>query len=195
MSDRDLGEELSGPTDLEGEITRLMATGFFDGCVRMLGRSMRADQADVEDAILDSIVRLLERGAKKAPVEDVQKYLYSCARNGLRRRQKALALSAAAEHTDGEHPSAEQEALSSARYDGIVAHVKTWENARIRVVTLLYLAGIYEGDPLTTAEVATMTGDILGEEIEVKSVGTWRKRGFDRLATFVMSQKADEQQA
>ncbi|MDA0640608.1 hypothetical protein [Nonomuraea ferruginea] len=193
MSDRDLSGELSGPTDLEQEITHLISTGFFDGCVRMLVQSMGVNQADVEDAILDAIVRLLERNARKTPIEDMKKYLYSCARNGLRRRQKALALSTDAVHLDGEYPSAEQEALSTARYTEMVAHVKTWENARIRVVTLLYLAGIYEGDPLTITEVATQASDILGESVEANSIGTWRKRGLDRLATFVTNQMVHEQ--
>ncbi|GAB3332578.1 hypothetical protein RMN56_10260 [Micromonospora halotolerans] len=194
MSDRYRGGEVGAPADREQEIMRLISTGFFDGCVRMLGVSMRIDQADVEDAILDAIVRVLERDARKAPIEDMQKYLYSSARNNLRRRLKALARSAEAELNDGEHPSAEQEALSAARYAELVAHVKTWENARIRVVTLLYLAGIYEGDPLTITEVAIQAGEILGEEIQVGSIGTWRKRGFDRLSAFVAAQMIHEQQ-
>lgn len=114
-------------------------------------------------------------------------YLAKVAFNTLKRTAERRARQEAPldDRPDDEAASAEDEALRHAAVDAIRAEIRTWTNANIREVMLVYVDSIAYGEPLEAEEVASVVGQNLGEEISAGSVRVWKARGLKKLQEFV----------
>lgn len=170
-----------GVEDLE----QLLRDRFLLGLIGQLQERYRnVGSADVEDAVLTAVERLVKR-LRRGPVNDVKGYLAKIAFNELNKhalRHRELPLEARDEHL---MPSAETEAMRIAAIDIIKAEIRTWQNAHIREVTLVCVEAMAAGEPLEHTEIAELVSVVLGEEISAGSVGTWKVRGLRKLREFI----------
>ena len=167
-------------------LQQLLVDKFFLGLVHQLqGQFSNLGSAEVEDAVADAVEKLLKR-LSQGPVRSVKDYLAKVAFNDLNRlaksRVKEIGLG---ERDDQEAPSAEAGALRNAAIDIIKTEIRTWENAHIREVMLIYVDVMAYGEPLDTYEVADLASVVLGEDITPLSVRTWKARGLRKLHEFI----------
>lgn len=177
-ADDELGQ---GVEDLE----QLLRDRFLLGLIGQLQAQFHnVGSADVEDAVLTAVERLLKR-LSRGRVGDVKGYLAKIAFNELNKhvqRRRELPLEARDEDLE---PSAETEAMRIAAIDIIKAEIRTWQNAHIREVTLVCVEAMAAGEPLEHTEIADLVSVVLGEEISAGSVGTWKARGLRKLREFI----------
>lgn len=182
------GDEEEGDATGEDALLDLMRGGFLLGLVRQLQATYpSAGTGQVEDAVAEAVSRLVVRLRKEPPVVDVASYLAKVAHNTLKRTAERRAKQEAPldDRPDEATPSAEDEALRHAAVEVIRAEIRTWSNANIREVMLVYVDSIAYGEPLEADEVAAIAGQNLDEEISAGSVRVWKARGLKRLKEFV----------
>lgn len=177
--------------DANGEdaLLDLMRGGFLLGLVCQLQAAYpSAGTGQVEDAVAEAVSRLVVRLRKDPPITDVASYLAKVAYNTLERSAGRRAKREAPLDDRPENhpvPSAEDDALRHAAVEVIRAEIRTWTNANIREVMLVYVDSIAYGEPLEAEEVAAIAGQSLDEEISAGSVRVWKARGLKRLQEFV----------
>lgn len=177
------------------EVELMLANGTIEGIVRHLRRDFPALAPDADAAVGHGVEKLIVR--EIAP-DDPRRYLASCAYNEMKRlgRQRArhVSLEALADAGDDETPrwepeqdgwTVEEQALLSATYDQLRAHVATWDTENVRVVTLLYLEAAFLAEPLPSAEAAELATELLGYDVDDAFVRTWKSRGFKKLRAYV----------
>jgi len=182
MSDSDYAAE--GLSELE----QLLVDKFFLGLVHQLqGQFDNVGSGRVEDAVAYAVEKVLKRQAE-GPISDVKGYLATVAFNDLNKyvlRRKKYPEYDLDERGDQELDSAEDEVMRSAAIDILKAEVRSWENAKIREVMLVYIDVMAFGEPMETDEVADLVSMTLGEEIAPGSVRTWKARGLRKLREFI----------
>lgn len=182
------GEEDQDDDVAEEPLLELLRGGFMLGLVGQLQAAYpSAGTGQVEDAVAEAVSRLLVRLRKEPPVADVASYLAKVAYNTLKRtaERRAAYEVPLEERPEGAAESAEEAALRHAAVEVIRAEIRTWTNANIREVMLVYVDSIAYGEPLEAEEVALIAGQSLGEEISAGSVRVWKARGLKRLQEFV----------
>jgi hypothetical protein len=154
--------------------------------VRQLqGQFHNVGSAQVEDAVADAVEKLVRR-LGQGPVRSVRDYLAKVAFNNLNKFVTHRVMEV--ELADGQRddaPSAESEALRNAAIGIIKAEVRTWENAHIREVMLVYIDVMAYGEPLDTEEVAALVTATLNEVISPLSIRKWKARGLRKLREFI----------
>lgn len=181
-------DDEAGQGDGEDVLLDLLKGGFMLGLVSQLHQAYpNAGSGPIEDAVAEAVSRLLVRVLKEPPVSDVASYLAKVAHNTLKRGAERATNreSPLEERPEEADVSAEDEALRHAAVELIRAEVRSWENANIREVMLVYVDSIAYGEPLEAVDVATIAGQNLGEEISAGSVRVWKARGLKRLQEFV----------
>jgi DNA-directed RNA polymerase specialized sigma24 family protein len=176
--------------DAEGQeaLLELMRGGFLLGLLSQVQAAYpSAGTGQVEDAVAEAVSRLVVRLRKKPPVTDVASYLAKVTHNTLKRTAERRAKREAPlrDRPEEAASSAEDEALRHAAVEVIRAEIRTWRNANIREVMLVYVDSIAYGEPLEAEEVAAIAGQSLDEVISVGSVRVWKARGLKRLQEFV----------
>jgi len=179
-------------SDPEGEglpdLEQLLVDRFFLGLIDQLQAQFRnVGSGRVEDAVAHAVEKVLKR-LEKGQIRDVKAYLAKVAYNDLNkfsRRQKRYPEVVLDERDEGASGSAEDSALRSAAIDIIKAEVRSWENANIREVMLVYIDVIAYDEPMDTDEVAELVSATLGQEIAPGSVRTWKARGLRKLREFI----------
>ena len=172
----------------EDALLPLIREHFLIGLVRQMQQTYPgAGIGELEDAVAEAVRKLVERLRKEPPVTDVRGYLAKVSYNEFKK--------AAQRTSDHETPledrpeqagdSAEDGALRHAAVDAIKSEIRTWENANVREVMLVYVDSIAYGEPLEAAEVAEIASTNLGEEVSAGSVRVWKARGLARLREFV----------
>jgi DNA-directed RNA polymerase specialized sigma24 family protein len=172
----------------EDALLRLMRGGFLLGLVSQLQAAYpSAGTGQVEDAVAEAVSRLVVRLRKEPPVAEVASYLAKVAHNTLKRAAERTARQEAPldERPEDTAASSEDEALRHAAVEVIRAEIRTWTNANIREVMLVYVDSIAYGEPLEADEVALIAGQSLEEEISAGSVRVWKARGLKKLQEFV----------
>jgi len=180
----DEDEDVTG----QAALLELMRGGFLLGLLNQLHTAYpSAGTGQIEDAVAEAVSRLVVRVRKEPPVADVAAYLAKVAYNTLKRTAERTARQEAPleDRLEEETASAEDEALRHAAVDAIRAEIRTWTNANIREVMLVYVDSIAYGEPLEAEEVAAIVGQNLGEEISAGSVRVWKARGLKKLQEFV----------
>jgi hypothetical protein len=162
------------------QVVSLMGTGEFDRLIGALRNAFPDLRDEAEDAIFEAVAKLLRRSNERR-IEHVSAWIYKVATNHLIRTHHQRA-----RRTDAEPELDEkQDPAEIAHGRETLALVKriivTWENAHIRVVTLLYVEAAWLGEPMSLLEARDLATSILGEELSLGSIGTWKDRGFNRL--------------
>lgn len=171
-------------SDLRHEIEQLLRAGYLDGVMRQLSMSFaQLPWHDAEDATAYAVSEAIKASTGGRPIHDIKKYLYVVARNYLRKRKNNLEQ---AIYNPGLHEeqdrSADDELMMRELTKIIWKMIDSWESARMRVITRLYLEAAIEGMHLPLAEAAETATDILGELVPMSAVATTRNRGLSRLA-------------
>lgn len=182
------GDDGEGKANGVDALLDLMRGGFLLGLVGQLQAAYPpAGTGQVEDAVAEAVSRLVVRLRKEPPVADLASYLAKVAHNTLKRTADRRAKQEVRLDDRPAEPvsSAEDEALRHAAVEVIRAEIRTWTNANIREVMLVYVDSIAYGEPLEAEEVADIAGQSLGEEISTGSVRVWKARGLKRLQEFV----------
>lgn len=177
-----------GPSRNFHHATGRQRGGFLLGLVSQLQAAYpSAGTGQIEDAVAEAVSQLVVRLRKEPPVADVASYLAKVAYNTLKKTAQRTARREAPldDRPEEEAASAEEEALRHAAVDAIRAEIRTWTNANIREVMLVYVDSIAYGEPLEAQEVALVAGQNLGEEISAGSVRVWKARGLKKLQEFV----------
>jgi DNA-directed RNA polymerase specialized sigma24 family protein len=181
------GEDTAPGAD-EKALLRLMQEHFLVGLVRQMRRAYpNAGLGQLEDAVAEAVHKLVLRLRKGTPVRDVPAYLVTIAHNEFKRAAarangRELPLD---DRPEGVVDSAEREALRDAALTAINTEIRSWENANMREVMLVYVEAISYGEPIEADEVAELVSGILGEQLSPNSVRVWKMRGFRRLRDFV----------
>lgn len=180
------------------EVVRLIKTGWFDRTVNRLQRQHPG--IDVADAVGTAVLKLVTRSLMKEPIDDVAGYLYQTAVHGVYDAHEKLQ-----RHPDVEYgtdeldtslgPDQDHELLKKEAYRALQRLVRGWPNRNMREYILLWIDACYFQEPLTLADAARKLTDILGEPVNVGSVGQWKRRGLAKLIEDYQSQRqADDGQ-
>jgi DNA-directed RNA polymerase specialized sigma24 family protein len=158
------------------EILHLMASGGLD---RLMG-TLRSHYPDLRDEVEDAVYEAISRLFRHKPVQHPSAWIYKVASNYIvhkfRDRTPYLNVEPA---TGGEDPA---EVVQGRQALALIKKiVERWENAHVRVVTMLYIEAAWLGEPLSLLEARENAASILGEDLSIGSIGTWKARGFDRL--------------
>lgn len=183
--------------EMAAAVEEMLRDGRLEGLVRQV-QSGYPGLAHEAEAAVGHAVEVVIR-AEKSPNKPFS-YLTACAYNEIRRIGKFLAsqdsLEALREDYGWEPAfmewSAEERALVDETYKHLSAHVATWENNNVRIVTATYLEAIHGGDPPTAADVADELSAVTGSEVSADEVRTWKSRGFKRLRTYINNQRRRE---
>ena len=176
------------------DVVRLMEEGFLDGVVRLL-RSQNPDAGDdVEDAVANAVLKLVTRTTNGAPVTDVRAYLFTAARNGV---YDAHARMRRLEDFDPERHDvlglpADHALLQKEAYRAVQTLVRRWPNRNLREYMLLYLDALYQDEPLTLTDAAEKLSDLFGEQVNLLSIGTWKRRALAKLLQDFEDQRSDD---
>lgn len=176
------------PEDQLEELAELVDGGLIDALVRQIRAYYGTlGSGDVEDAVADAVERVVRR-MKKGPLEgDLRSYMFKATLNSANkavRRAQRRAESSLDASPEGAAPAVDEEVLRGQVIQLLLAEIRSWENAHIREVTLIYLEAAVAGEPIEGEEVAELASHILGEEINPRSVSQWRARGIRKLTTF-----------
>lgn len=183
-----MDEDASAPEALD-DLVALVTGGLVDALVRQLRSSYTSlGNAEIEDVVAGSIERVVAR-IQKGPLHgDLAAYVYKATLNGANKaaRQKARRAEVSLA-PDLAQPTADvaDDVLRRQVVQLLLAEVRSWENANIRVVTLVYLEAAVAGEPLDSVEVAELASPVLGEELNPASVRKWKARGMQKLRDFL----------
>lgn len=165
------------------EIRRLMEEGFIDSMVSILRSKFPGMAEEVEDAVANAVLKVVTRTTSGKPIEDLRGYLFTAARNGVmdayKRRDRLDEYDPDQHARSGLAP--DEEVLQKEMFRVLQRLVRAWPNRNIREYTLLYLDSLLYDEPLTLQDAAAQLGDVLGEPVNVKSIGTWKRRGIAQL--------------
>jgi DNA-directed RNA polymerase specialized sigma24 family protein len=163
-----------------------------EGLVTALVRQIQSQygwlgSAEVEDVVAGAIEQVVRR-VKKAPLSgDLAAYVFKAALYRAKNTARQVARRAERPLDDlpaSTSPPVDEEVLRRRVVELLVAEIRSWENAHIREVTLIDLEAAVAGEPLDDAEVADLVSQVLGEEINPRSVSQWRRRGLQKLTKF-----------
>ncbi|MCZ7421916.1 hypothetical protein O7605_20665 [Verrucosispora sp. WMMA2121] len=183
-----MGDRDGGTWDGVEDLLDLMREHFLVGLVRQMRQVYpEARTVQLEDAVATAVEKLYVQLRKGAAVADPRSYLAKIAHNEFKRGaqrsiRREVLHEQCPEHLDD---SAESEALRDAAVSAIKAEVRSWENANIREVMLVYVESIAYGEPVEAEEVAAIVSQTLGEDISASSVRVWKMRGLKKLRDFV----------
>ncbi|MGY1635422.1 RNA polymerase sigma factor [Geodermatophilus sp. SYSU D00742] len=178
----------SAAEDFEGleALQWVLHERFLLGLVEQLRRQFdNVGSAEVEDAVATAVEKLLERFEAHGPVRDVRSFLARVAWNELLKLTTRRRDFPVERHADAVAPGPEDTVLRDMAVELIKAEIRTWENANIKQVMLVYLDMVVAGDVLETDEIAEIVSENLGEQINPLSVRKWKSRGLRRLREFV----------
>jgi DNA-directed RNA polymerase specialized sigma24 family protein len=170
------------------DIESLVSEGLVTAMVRQIQSQYRwLGSAEVEDVVAGAIEQVVRR-VKKAPLSgDLAAYVFKAALYRAKNTARQVARRAESPLDDlpaGTSPPADEEVLRRQVVELLVAEIRSWENAHIREVTLVDLEAAVAGEPLDDTDVADLVAQILGEEINPRSVSQWRRRGLQKLTKF-----------
>lgn len=170
-------DDLSG---LECQLQDLMSSGYVDRLVRRLEASFRVDYATVEDGVAEAVLRLARRWGR-AQVDDVGAWLTVVVTNWLKHRVTHIGLDELPSEPADDALRPEDVAVAADMLRYVKDVIGRWENRNVATITQLYVEAAFAGEPLSLVEARDLAQQILGENISLGSVGTWKSRGFDRL--------------
>lgn len=161
---------------------------------RALERDLDVPATEADDAVLEAVVRTLERDG---PLDrsKVGAFVLRTARNHLidyqraRRRFDEAAPDLYEEYDDGRMAD---RIVGEQVFRDIRAVVEGWENANWRAVTLAFLDAAYAGEEITYTELAERASAARGEVLSPDSVRVWKSRGVKRLRDELTSDRPEE---
>src|SRR5258708_3391276 len=153
-----------------------MASGEVDRLVGALRKTYPDLRDEVEDAIHEAFHGLRRGRAGQPPGAWIYKVAPNPLLRAFRDRRPSSPLDPAPQAPDPAEIAQGRQTLAL-----IKRIVDGWENAHIRVVTMLYIEATWLGEPLSLLEAQEHAATILDDEISIRSIGTWKARGFDRL--------------
>lgn len=182
--------------EMASEVEQMLRDGRLEGLVRTVQSSYPALAHEAEAAVGHAVEVVIRK--KKSPDKPFS-YLTACAYNEIKRIGKFLAREVSLEglrEDDAWEPaynewSVAERALMDETYRHLSAHVATWENNNVRIVTATYLEAIHGGDPPSAADVADELSAVTGSEVSADEVRTWKSRGFKRLRTYINDQRRE----
>ncbi|MGR6967000.1 hypothetical protein ACU610_21300 [Geodermatophilus sp. URMC 61] len=186
--------ETTGGDSAEGleDLQRALSDRFFLGLVEQFRKQFdNVGSAEVEDAVAAAVEKLLKR-LERGPVGSVRSYLAKSAFNELRKittRRREIPVES---HADLPTDGPDEKVLRQQAIELVKAEIRTWENANIKHVMLVYVDMIVAGDVLETDEVAEIVSQNLGEDINPLSVRTWKARGMRKLREFIEDAELSE---
>lgn len=170
------------------EVRDLMAEGHLETIQRWLVAKFPDATADVEDAVVDAVVRFLTARAKGKQIDEPAAWIRVAARNkvlNILERQVARE-TGDDELEDVEVQSSEPTTEDRDAFQYLRTLIERWPSGRLRVVTLLYLEAGYEQEPLSQQEAAEMASLILDDDVPWTAIGKTRQRGFERLRAEIL---------
>lgn len=170
------------------DLESLVSEGLVTALVRQIQSQYRwLGSAEVEDVVAGAIEQVVHR-VKKAPLSgDLAAYVFKAALYRAKNTARQAARRAEGPLDDlpvGTSPPVDEDVLRRQVIELLVAEIRSWENAHIREVTLVDLEAAVAGEPLEDTEVAELVTQVLGEEINSRSVSQWRRRGLQKLTKF-----------
>lgn len=165
------------------EVRLLMKDGDFETIQRWLVKRYPDAKSDIEDAVVDAVVRYMAARAKGKQVSEPAAWVRVAAKNrilNILERQVARETDADG-LVDLPVGSGEPTFEDKDAFHYLKALIERWPSGRLRVVTLLYLEAGYEQEPLSQQESAEMASLILDEDVPWTAIGKTRQRGFERL--------------
>lgn len=194
MSD-DGGDEAAGVDDasgagvegrnfsaLERSFRQMMEDKFIDGLVRRFEKLFPDHSAEVEDVLLEEVVRLVEStGAAPRNIRAVLTW---------RLRKRMLDVAKRPTLGDWEEPverdTPERHAIRKEMFDHLKALLDTWENHTMALVVRLTLVAAYYDEVLEVDDVKEIVFEQLGHDLTTANVWKLRSRGLKRLAADVI---------
>jgi DNA-directed RNA polymerase specialized sigma24 family protein len=159
----------------------LIAEKVLERMVRSLDASFPNLGTAADDAVATAVERLLRRSSKR-PVANVAGWLYVVARNEMASvARRASQETMYDENVVGARDGFEDGVVSEDVVRRLRAWVTSWDNRNIRAVTLVLIDAAVDGERLTRDELVDLASAAVGEELSSGSVGTWRKRGLERI--------------
>ena len=184
---------------MTAEVEEMLRDGRIEGLVRQLQSAYPGLWHEADAAVGHGVAALIR--TKKSPAKPFS-YLVSCAYNEIKKigkfRASEISLDGLRDGSDWEPAfdewSTEERALVNDTYKELSAHVATWQNNNVRIVTETYLEAIHLGEPPSAADVADELSAVTGNEVSEDEVRTWKSRGFKRLRTYVNDQRTKEEE-
>ena len=185
---------------MAAEVEEMLRDGRIEGLVRQVQKAYPGLSHEADAAVGHAVEALIRKSP--SPDKPPFSYLAACAYNEIKRigkfRASNVSLDGLRDESDWEPAydewSAEERALVDETYKELMAHVATWENNNVRIVTEAYLEAVNSGRPPKAAEVADELSVVTGNEVSEDEVRTWKSRGFKRLRTYVNDQRTREQE-
>lgn len=170
------------------DLEALVSEGLVAALVRQIHSQYRwLGSAEVEDVVAGAIEQVVHR-VKKAPLSgDLAAYVFKAALYRAKNTARQVARRAERPLDDlrvDSTPPVDEEVLRRQVVELLIAEIRSWENAHIREVTLVDLEAAVAGEPLDDTDVADLVSQVLGEEINPRSVSQWRRRGLQKLTKF-----------
>lgn len=157
----------------------MLRDGRIDGIVRFLEGRHRQWADFVEDAVFESIVKLLAT-AERRDVENPTAFITRVAERQLL-RAIGRARGQQAEIDELESEDAEHDVVEvRATVRMLKATMAGWTES-VRVVTVLVLDALAADEPLSSGDLARDASAILGRTVTADECRTWKSRGLERL--------------
>ena len=184
---------------MAAEAEEMLRDSRIEGLVRQIQKAYPGLAHEAEAAVGHAVEALIR---KTPSPEKPFRYLASCAYNEIKKigkfRASNVSLDSLRDESDWEPAydewSAEERALVDETYKELMAHVATWENNNVRIVTEAYLEAVNTGGPPKAGDVADELSVVTGNEVSEDEVRTWKSRGFRRLRTYVNDKRTREEE-
>jgi DNA-directed RNA polymerase specialized sigma24 family protein len=183
-----MGEEAADEPPGSNEIRQLMQGQYFPATVGLLMKQYPDLASKAEDAVFDGVLQFLAKRAAGGVIEHPAAWIRTASRSHLLNLKRR----AVRETTDEDlmkrpAPSYQPNVEDKDVLNYLKSLIERWPNARMRVITLLYLEAGYFGEPLSVEEAASSVSAILCEDVPWTSISKTRLRGLERLKTEILT--------
>ncbi|KAF0848139.1 hypothetical protein [Nocardia caishijiensis] len=189
-------------SDWKQVLGELFGEGFLVGLIAQLhSHYPTAASAEIEDAVCEAAVKLVEQLSAGKPIRNVRSYFAKVAYRALTRFKGGLAKrevrlpelqlpedyrpASTAPSAEDEAVAREQHVLRRRAVNAMKLEIRSWTNANIREVMLVVIEAAEAGELIEADEITRIVSQNLGEEVSVPTVRVWKQRGFERIRTFL----------
>lgn len=167
--------------DLEGAFREMMEDKFLDGLVRRFEKLFPDHSAEVEDVLLEEVVKLAE-AAGEIP-RDVRAVLTWRLRKRMLDVARRPRTPGWSEPVERETP--ERQAIRKEMFEQIKTTLDSWQNRTMGLVVRLTLEAAHYDEVATVDDIKEIVFEHLGHELTTVNVWKLRSRGLRRLTTEV----------